>query len=123
MYEEHVLSHYGEPYHKGAIPPGDLPAHAAGDRSDICGDEVHYEVRIGPDGRIQDIYWTGDGCCFSQAAASMLAKHFDGKTIDDVQTFTEGDMLKLFRAECSAQRKGCVLVSLNALKQIMELHQ
>jgi nitrogen fixation NifU-like protein len=114
-YEQHVLQHYGDPYHKGDSPVP--PTHTLSSASDVCGDEVTFKLRI-TDGHITDIWWTGDGCCFSQAAASMVAEQFDGKTIRDVRAFTTDDMLSLFQANVSTSRLGCVLVAFNALRQL-----
>ena len=38
------------------------------------------------DGRIQQAWFDGDGCCISQAAASMLMQTVEGKSLDEVQT-------------------------------------
>jgi nitrogen fixation NifU-like protein len=114
-YQEHVLRHYGAPYHWARSPV--MPTHTLNDISDVCGDEVTFELHV--KGRtITEIWWTGDGCCFSQAAASMLAEHFDGKTVDDVRRFSQDDMLRLFQAGVSNSRLACVLVAFKALKQL-----
>jgi nitrogen fixation NifU-like protein len=117
MYEEHVLSHYQDPYHKATSPIG--PTHTLNSVGDVCGDEVTIELRLDDD-RIAEIWWTGEGCCFSQAAASMVCEHFHGKMLDDVRHFDQDDMMDLFRAEVSNSRLGCVLVAYNALKEILK---
>lgn len=115
-YEYHVLKHYDEPYHKGENPCG--CTHRGAHRSTVCGDEVHIELHVSSWGIISRFYWTGEGCCFSQAAASMLAKHFEHLALEEVKAFTEVDMLNLFAAEVSPVRKGCVLTAFCALKHL-----
>jgi nitrogen fixation NifU-like protein len=84
----------------------------------VCGDEVHIELHVSSWGIIGRFYWTGEGCCFSQAAASMLAEHFQYLGLDDVEAFTEEDMFKLFAAGVPTARRGCVLTAFHALKHL-----
>ncbi len=118
MYEDHVLEHYKKPYHKGPLPAGPLPVYIGKSVSDVCGDRVEIQACIA-NGVIDDICWQGDGCCFSQAAASMLMQYLDQKTIAEIKQFTENDMFALFKAECPKIRRGCVLVAYHALQNVL----
>ena len=113
LYQERILDHYEEPFHRGHCPE---PTHAHEDDNPLCGDVVHIELRIDPDGLIRDAWFTGDGCCISQAAASMLLEHFEGKTIEDVKQFAAGDMLALFGAKLTPNRQKCCLLSWRVLQ-------
>ena len=115
-YSEHVLSHYSDPFHKN-LNLGH-PTHQVESVSDVCGDGVTIYLKIHGD-RIEEIWWSGDGCCFSQAAASMVCEHFHGKTLADVREFDQDKMLDLFRAEVSNNRLGCVMVAYNAMKELV----
>ncbi len=115
-YEDHVLEHYAEPFHHGENPCG--YTHRGAHRSDVCGDEVHIELHVSSWGIISRFYWTGEGCCFSQAAASMLAEYFEHRTLEEVEAFTKEDMLNLFAADVSRARLGCVLTAFHALKHL-----
>lgn len=115
-YEDHVLQHYSEPFHYGENPCGFT--HRGDYVGDVCGDEVTVELHVSAWGIISRFFWTGDGCCFSQAAASMLAEYFEHRELEDVEEFTEGDMLRLFAAEVPNARRGCVLTAYHALKQL-----
>ncbi len=122
MYEQHVLDHYSVPTHKGPPPFARVFTRLfiGEEVGSNCGDRIELSVRILPNGERIDIWWTGNGCCFSQAAASMLAEYFEGRTLDDVRKFTQDDMLKLFKVDVPMARLGCVLVSYNALKCALE---
>lgn len=113
IYQEHILEHYEEPYHRGRAPH---PTHAHEDDNPLCGDVVHIDLAIDPEGRIKEAWFDGDGCCISQAAASMLMEHFDGKTTDDVKKFTAEDMLRLFGAKLTPNRQKCCLLSWRVLQ-------
>jgi nitrogen fixation NifU-like protein len=117
--EQHVLDHYESPHHNG-IPDLDEGTVEFGTAiSGACNDTVSFYVRI-EEGVITGIWWQGEGCCFSQAAASMLAQYAKGRTTDEMVGFSDPEMLDLFRADVPLARFGCVLVSLEALRNLLE---
>jgi NifU-like protein involved in Fe-S cluster formation len=59
-------------------------------------------------------------CCFSQAAASMLAEYALGKTVAEMKAFAPHEMFDLFQADVPMKREGCILVSLKALHNLLE---
>lgn len=115
-YEEHVLKHYAKPYHRGENPCG--CTHHGTHQGDACGDEIHVELHISAWDIISQFYWTGEGCCFSQAAASMLAEYFERRGLKEVEAFTKEEMLKMFAAEVPSARIDCVLTAFHALKHL-----
>lgn len=126
--EEHVLDHYSKPRHQNALlsdpslPDSDPSILYGNAVSDVCKDSVSFEARVGNgDGRISEIGWYGHGCCFSQAAASMLAEYALDKTVAEMKIFADYDMFELFQADCPIAREGCVLVSLQALRHLLEI--
>lgn len=108
IYQEHILDHYEDPYHRGSC---DHPTHAHEDDNPLCGDVVHVELRLGPDRKVQEAWFEGEGCCISQAAASMLMEQIEGKTVEQVKAFTAQDMLDLFGARLTPNRQKCCLLS------------
>lgn len=114
LYQERILEHYEEPFHRGACPGA---THAHEDDNPLCGDTVRIELRLGADGRVEDVYFSGDGCCISQAAASMLLEKFEGKTIAEIEQFSADDMLELFGPRLTPNRQKCCLLSWRVLKQ------
>jgi nitrogen fixation NifU-like protein len=113
LYQEHILEHYEEPYHRGRVAHA---THSHEDDNPLCGDVVRIDLAVDPTGKIQQVYFDGDGCCISQAAASMLVEHFDQKTIDEVKKFTAEDMLRLFGAKLTPNRQKCCLLSWRVLQ-------
>ena len=79
-------------------------------------DVVRMELQIDDQGRMCQVYFDGDGCCISQAAASMIVEKFDGKTIEDVKNFTANDMLELFGARLTPNRQKCCLLPWRVLQ-------
>lgn len=113
IYQEHILDHYEDPYHRGYC--GQC-THAHQDDNPLCGDVVRMELQINDQGALKEIYFNGDGCCISQAAASMLVERFDGKHVDEVKDFTAEQMLELFGARLTPNRQKCCLLSWRVLQ-------
>jgi nitrogen fixation NifU-like protein len=114
IYQERILEHYEEPYHRGRCA---RPTHAHEDDNPLCGDEVRIELALDADGRIREAYFDGDGCCISQAAASMLVEYIDGKDVEFVKRITADDVLRLFGARLTPNRQKCCLLSWKVLEQ------
>jgi nitrogen fixation NifU-like protein len=113
LYQEHVLDHYEDPYHRGSCPD---PTHAHEDDNPLCGDVVRIELRIDESGKLREVWFEGDGCCVSQASASMLLEAMDGKTIDDVKSFSAERMLQLFGGRLTPNRQKCCLLPWRVLQ-------
>ena len=107
IYQEHVLDHYEDPYHRGSC---EAATHSHEDDNPLCGDVVRVELRI-QDGKIEEAWFDGDGCCISQASASMLMQELEGKTVQQVKEFKAGEMLDLFQAKLTPNRQKCCLLS------------
>ena len=113
IYQEHVLDHYEDPYHRGQCQHA---THAHEDDNPLCGDTVRVELQVDGDGKLREAWFDGEGCCISQASASMLIEKMDGKTVDDVKQFSAEDMLKLFGARLTPNRQKCCLLPWRVLQ-------
>jgi nitrogen fixation protein NifU and related proteins len=113
LYQQRILDHYEEPFHRGSCPHA---THAHEDDNPMCGDVVRMELAVGPDGTIRDCYFNGEGCCISQASASMLVEKMRGRRVDDVKRFTAEDMLALFGARLTPNRQKCCLLPWRVLQ-------
>ena len=113
IYQERILDHYEDPYHRGGCAD---PTHRHQEKNPLCGDVIQIELQLDDEGRIRDIYFDGEGCRISQAAASILAEYIDGKTVEEIKEFSPNDMLDLFGPKLSVLRKKCCLLSWKVLK-------
>ncbi|MGD0653605.1 MAG: iron-sulfur cluster assembly scaffold protein [Thermoguttaceae bacterium] len=113
LYQEHILDHYEDPFHRGNCPKC---THAHEDDNPLCGDVIRMELQIDGKGTMKEVYFNGDGCCISQAAASMLVEKFNGRHVDEVKKFTANDMLQLFGARLTPNRQKCCLLSWRVLQ-------
>nr|WP_145178211.1 iron-sulfur cluster assembly scaffold protein [Rubripirellula lacrimiformis] len=113
IYEEHVLDHYEDPYHRGAY---EAATHAHEADNPLCGDIVHIDLKLSKDGKIEEAWFDGSGCVISQASASMLIEKIEGKTLDEVNEFSAADMLELFGPKLTPNRQKCCLLSWRVLQ-------
>jgi nitrogen fixation NifU-like protein len=114
LYQDHILDHYEDPYHRGHCQHC---THSHEDDNPLCGDVVRMELDIDATGKLREVYFNGDGCCISQASASMLVEKFDGHSVDEVKKFTANDMLDLFGARLTPNRQKCCLLPWRVLQQ------
>src|SRR5436190_2393812 len=76
LYQEIILDHSRRPRNFGTLADAAVRVH--GDNPS-CGDEIDLDVKFGPDGSLQDIKFSGQGCAISQASASLMTTKVKGK--------------------------------------------
>ncbi|NOY42467.1 MAG: SUF system NifU family Fe-S cluster assembly protein [Planctomycetes bacterium] len=113
LYQEHVLDHYEDPFHQGEL---ESATHVHQDKNPLCGDIIRIELQLNGDGKIEDLYFTGEGCVISQASASMLLEQMYGKTVEELKQFSAADMLKLYGPRLTPNRQKCCLLSWKVLQ-------
>jgi nitrogen fixation protein NifU and related proteins len=109
-----ILDHYENPRRYGALEDATVMQKGG---NPGCGDIVTFYLKLGDDGRIEDISFEGDGCTISQAASSMVTEMFHGKTLEDVENTPADVILELLGRELAATRLKCALLGLNTTKE------
>ncbi len=113
IYEEHVLDHYEDPYHRGPLPAA---THADEANNPLCGDVIHIDLKLDPEGKIAEAWFEGEGCVISQASASMLIEQIEGKSVEEVKAFSADQMLQLFGPQLTPNRQKCCLLGWRVLQ-------
>ena len=113
LYRENILEHYKKPHHWGELAEPDLEAE---DFNPLCGDELKVQLKLGEDGRVADVAFSGHGCAISQASASMASDELVGMPVEDLLKLDREFILDLLGIEISATRMKCALLSLKVLK-------
>ncbi|MEA2291469.1 MAG: nitrogen fixation protein NifU [Solirubrobacteraceae bacterium] len=113
LYRENILQHYKRPHHWGELAEADLEAE---DFNPMCGDELKVQLKVGQDGLIADVAFSGHGCAISQASASMASDEVIGMPVDDLLKLDREFILDLLGIEISATRMKCAMLSLKVLK-------
>ncbi len=113
LYREHILEHYKQPRNWGELPDADLEFE---DTNPLCGDELKVQLKIGDDGRVETVRFSGHGCAISQASASMASDEVIGMPVADLLHLDRDFVLDLLGIDISATRMKCALLSLKVLK-------
>ncbi len=119
MDENPILEHVNAPYHRGDFTEATHTQHL---RNPTCGDEVTVQILIADD-KVQSAWFTAAGCMVSQAAASMLCEHIEGKSVDDLSRMEPKDILNLIGVPLTPHRQQCALLSFTALKAAIAQRQ
>jgi nitrogen fixation NifU-like protein len=118
MYQEHILDHYEDPYHRGALAHPTLEYH---DYNPLCGDEVRVQACLDDQDRLAEAWFEGQGCVISQASASMLMQAVEGKTLAEIKQMDRQEMLDLLGISLTPMRVKCAMLALRTLaKAIVE---
>jgi nitrogen fixation NifU-like protein len=133
LYQQVILDHSRRPRNKGEIP-GAIQVH--GDNPS-CGDEIDLSVRFSPEGAVEDVKFTGQGCAISQASASLMTMKLKGKPRAEAEAMlrafhdlvtTEvadppkslGDLRLMAGVRKFPQRVKCAMLAWRALEQAMQ---
>ena len=133
LYQEVILDHSRRPRNFGTLPNDDVLVH--GDNP-ACGDEIHLGVHFSPDGKLEEIKFSGQGCAISQASASMMTLKLKGKTraeaVDLSRAFHDlvttetagaskqlGDLQLLQGVRKFPQRVKCAMLAWRAVEQAL----
>jgi len=112
LFRENILDHYQHPRCHGTLDDATVTYE---DANPLCGDRIRMDVRVAG-GRIEKVRFSGHGCSISQAAASMLCEHVEGRTLDEVKNLTREDVLDMLGIELGPVRLKCALLALKTLK-------
>ena len=86
LYQAVILDHYRRPRNQGLLPNPDLRSEGF---NPFCGDQVILTMTLDGAGRIDAVGFEGEGCSISQASASMLTAHIEGRTLDEAESLVQ----------------------------------
>ena len=112
-----LAAHYEDPYHCG---PLDAATHAAERAHVDCVDGrdlLLLELKIGG-GVIEEAWFQGEGCPWSQAAASLLAEVIEGSSADSDVSAIEQQM-EAVADELTESRRGCFRLAAACLRDAL----
>jgi nitrogen fixation NifU-like protein len=113
LYRDEILQHYKRPHNWG---PMDAPDLEAEDHNPLCGDQLKVMLKVGDDGKVEQIRFDGHGCAISQASASMASDEIVGMPVEELLRLDRSFILDLLGIDISATRMKCALLSLKVLK-------
>ena len=108
-----ILDHYENPRHHGALENPDVVMRGG---NPGCGDIVTIYLKLGPDERIVDVSFEGQGCTISQAAASIVTEKVLGQTLAEVTALNHELVVDEMGREVVENRLRCATLALNTVK-------
>lgn len=118
MYQEIILQHYKSPKNFGHLEDPDLTGEESNPN---CGDHLTFELKLDADKRaIAAVRFHGDGCAISIASASMFTQRVAGKSLEEVRTITQDDVLKMVGIPLSPVRIKCALTGFAAFGRALQ---
>lgn len=120
MYQENILDHYENPYHRGVLETPTLDFRGL---NPLCGDEVRVQAQVDPNGCVVEAYFDGAGCVISLAASSMLMEAVEGKTLVEIKAMERQDMLDLLGIPLTTMRVKCAMLALRTLEKSIHLYE
>lgn len=114
-YEEVILDHWRNPRNKGRLEDPDL---VGVEVNPLCGDAVRLELKVA-EGKVTDVRFDGEGCAISQAAASLLTELVKGRTLEELRTMGDEELLSALGGVIQT-RLNCALLPLRALRRALQ---
>lgn len=93
-YSEKLIDHYENPRNIGSLDKnaGDVGTGLVG--APACGDVMKLQIKVGPDGLIEDAKFKTFGCGSAIASSSLVTEWVKGKTIEEAETIKNTDIAK-----------------------------
>ena len=83
MYSNKVIDHYENPRNVGKLDENDEDVGTGMVGAPACGDVMRLQIRVSPDGIIEDAKFKTYGCGSAIASSSLLTEWVRGKSLDE----------------------------------------
>ena len=108
------MEHYKNPRNFGNLKNADGNAQKD---NPLCGDSIKIAYTLDAKKRIKEIKFSGTGCSITRAGASILTEQVKGKTLKELEHYSDDDFLKDMEAPIAPARRKCALLGLVALRE------
>ena len=115
IYQDIIIDHYRNPRNFGKIenPSGTVSLH-----NPLCGDQIEMSIILEKN-KVKEARFVGRGCAISLASASMLTDKIKGMKKKGLINLDRDFIIKMLGIELSPNRLKCALLSLEAMKRIL----
>jgi nitrogen fixation NifU-like protein len=93
-YSEKLIDHYENPRNIGSLDKTSEDVGTGLVGAPACGDVMKLQIKVGPDGLIEDAKFKTFGCGSAIASSSLVTEWVKGKTIDEAETIKNTDIAK-----------------------------
>jgi nitrogen fixation NifU-like protein len=85
-YSESLIDHYENPRNVGALDKNDPSVGTGLVGAPACGDVMKLQIKVRPDGIIEDAKFKTFGCGSAIASSSLVTEWVKGKSVDEATT-------------------------------------
>ncbi len=82
-YSENVIDHYENPRNVGTLDKSDADVGTGLVGAPACGDVMKLQIKVSPEGIIEDAKFKTFGCGSAIASSSLVTEWVKGKTLDE----------------------------------------
>jgi nitrogen fixation NifU-like protein len=93
-YSAKLIDHYENPRNIGSLDKNSEDVGTGLVGAPACGDVMKLQIKVGPDGLIEDAKFKTFGCGSAIASSSLVTEWVKGKTIDEAETIKNTDIAK-----------------------------
>src|SRR5581483_3094715 len=111
---EFLMDHYENPRNNGPLERADVSLSGG---NPGCADVITMHARFGEDGKLESVYWEGEGCTISRAAASYVTEITEGMTAKEIEAMSFEDLIEQLGRELVMTRPTCATLALGTLKK------
>jgi nitrogen fixation NifU-like protein len=91
-YSKELIDHYENPRNVGAMEDGDSDVGTGLVGAPACGDVMKLQIKVSPEGIIEDAKFKTFGCGSAIASSSLVTEWVKGKTIDEAGEIKNTDI-------------------------------
>ena len=110
-YSAKILEHFRRPRNQGTL---EHPTVSQEGSNPLCGDRVRMELSV-EDGVVREAKFVANACAVCVAAASVLTDLVHDAPLDEVESLTTDELLRVLDARLPAARLACVSLPLTVL--------
>jgi len=93
-YSEKLIDHYENPRNIGSLDKNSEDVGTGLVGAPACGDVMKLQIKVSPEGLIEDAKFKTFGCGSAIASSSLVTEWVKGKTIDEAGTIKNTDIAK-----------------------------
>src|SRR6201989_1412896 len=93
-YSEKLIDHYENPRNIGSLDKNSEDGGTGLGGAPACGDVMKLQIKVGPDGLIEDAKFKTFGCGSAIASSSLVTEWVKGKTVDEAETIKNTDIAR-----------------------------
>ncbi len=121
-YSEKVLDHYENPRNVGSFDKADTSVGTGMVGAPACGDVMKLQIKVSPEGVIEDARFKTYGCGSAIASSSLLTEWVKGKTLEEASEIKNSEIaeelaLPPVKVHCSVLAEDAIKAAISDFKE------